>query len=152
MTMVGTRQRLVIAVTLLGGVACAPGGSGPLERSTPEREGVSSEAIMGFLDAVAASVYEMRFHDEASRSRAWLERQRGKVDAGLAALEMRLGSRPWLCGGSATLADIAIACHLGFVTTRAPQFFDAVRFPGLARLASNLEARESFKGTAPPPA
>jgi glutathione S-transferase len=106
----------------------------------------------GVMDAVAASIYEERFHDEASRSRAWLERQRGKVDAGLAALEMRLGSRPWLCGGSATLADIAIACHLGFVTTRAPQFFDAVRFPGLARLASNLEARESFKGTAPPPA
>lgn len=111
------------------------------------------EAIAdGVMDAVAASLYEGRFHDEVSRSRPWLERQRGKADAGLAALERHLGSRRWLCGESVTLADIAIACHLGFVTTRAPQFFDAARFPGLARLAGNLEARASFKATAPPPA
>jgi glutathione S-transferase len=106
----------------------------------------------GVMDAVAASAYEVRFHDEASRSRPWLERQRGKVDAGLAALERQLGNRRWLWGDGMTLADIAIACHLGFVTARASQFFDAARYPGLARLSRELEARDSFKVTAPPPA
>lgn len=105
----------------------------------------------GVMDAVAASVYEMRFHDEASRSRSWLERQRGKVDAGLAALERQLGTRRWLCGEAMSVADIAVACHLGFVRARAPQFFDAARLPGLARLSAGLDERDSFRATAPPP-
>ena len=41
----------------------------------------------GTMDAAAASLYEMRFHDEQKRSRVWLERQRGKLDSGCAALE-----------------------------------------------------------------
>lgn len=111
------------------------------------------EAIAdGVMDAVAASLYEARFHDEAKRSQVWLDRQRGKVDAGLAALEKRLGRNEWLVGNDTTLADIAIGCHLGFVTVRAPQFFSAQACPGLARLAQRLEARESFKATVPPPA
>jgi len=110
------------------------------------------EAIAdGVMDAVAASTYELRFHDEACRSAAWLERQRGKSDAGLAALEARLGGQPWLCG-ELSLADLAIACHLGFMTARAPQFFDATKLPNLARLAHALETRPSFAATRPPPA
>lgn len=110
------------------------------------------EAIAdGVMDAVAASTYELRFHDQTSRSQAWLDRQRGKVDAGLAALEQQLDGKPWLCG-ELSLADVAIACHLGFVSARAPQFFDAGRYPGLARLARELQARDSFRATAPPPA
>jgi glutathione S-transferase len=110
------------------------------------------EAIAdGVMDAVAASSYELRFHDEACTSAAWLERQRGKIDAGLAALEARLGGRSRLCGDGMTLADIAIGCHLGFVQVRMPQFFDAGRYPGLARLARELGGRDSFATTAPPP-
>ena len=109
------------------------------------------EAIAdGVMDAVAASSYEIRFHDQACRSVAWLDRQRGKIDAGLASLEARLGARPWLCGDGMTLADIAIGCHLGFVQARMPQYFDAGRFPGLARLARELGERPSFTTTAPP--
>ncbi len=106
----------------------------------------------GVMEAVAASIYEARFHDEAKRSQAWLDRQRGKVDAGLAALEKRLGANDWLFGSDITLADVAIACHLGFVTVRAPQFFAQDQFPNLARLARRLENRDSFKATVPPPA
>jgi glutathione S-transferase len=111
------------------------------------------EAIAdGVMDAVAASTYELRFHDEACRSAAWLQRQRGKSDAGLAALEARLAGQPWLYGGQPSLADLAIACHIGFMSARAPQFFDAARLPNLARLAQGLEARPSFAATRPPPA
>jgi glutathione S-transferase len=105
----------------------------------------------GVMDAVAASSYELRFHDEACRSAAWLERQRGKVDAGLAALEARLGGRRWLCGDGMSLADIAIGCHLGFVQARMPHLFDAAKHPGLVRLARELGERPSFTTTAPPP-
>lgn len=111
-----------------------------------------TEAIAdGAMDAVAASLYEARFHDEKQRSQAWLDRQRGKVDAGLAALETQLGARQWLCGDEMTLADVAAACHIGFMTVRAPQFFSPMTYPNLARLAQRLEARESFKATVPPP-
>ncbi len=111
------------------------------------------EALVdGVMDAVAASVYEMRFHDEARRSAPWLERQRGKVDAGFAALEKSLGSRVWCVGGGITLADIAIACHLGFITARAPQFFAREQHPNLTRLWQTMESRESMKKTVPPAA
>jgi glutathione S-transferase len=104
----------------------------------------------GTMDAVSASLYEMRFHDEAARSQDWLARQRGKVDAGFATLEKMLGNRPWCVGEAMTLADVAIGCHLGFIALRAPRFFPQEAYPGLARLWKTLEGRESFKMSAPP--
>ncbi len=106
----------------------------------------------GTMDAVATSLYETRFHDEAKRSQVWLERQRGKIDTGFGALEKMLGHRPWCVGTAMSLADIAIACHLGFITLRMPQFFPQQQYPNLTRLWKNMEARESFQKTVPPPA
>lgn len=104
----------------------------------------------GTMDAVGTSLYEMRFHDEAKRSQAWLDRQRSKIDAGLAALEGMLGNHPWCVGDVMSLADIAIACHLGFITLRVPHYFPQEKYPNLARLWKTMEARESLKKTAPP--
>jgi glutathione S-transferase len=106
----------------------------------------------GTMDAVAASFYETRFHDETKRSQPWLDRQRGKIDAGFTALEGMLGKRPWCVGEAMSLADIAIACHLGFITLRLPHFFQQDRYPNLTRLWKTMETRESMKKTAPPPA
>ncbi len=106
----------------------------------------------GTMDAAVASFYEMRFHDEQKRSRDWLDRQRGKLDSGFAALEEMLDGRRWCAGDAVSLADVAIACHIGFITLRRPDFFPQERYPGLVRLWKNMEARESFKRTAPPPA
>ncbi|MEQ1882805.1 MAG: glutathione S-transferase C-terminal domain-containing protein, partial [Burkholderiales bacterium] len=103
-------------------------------------------------DAVASSHSENRFHDEALRSQAYLTRLRGKIDAGLAALDTHLGSRPWLVGNSMTLADLAICCHLGFLAVRMPQFFPQDKYTNLARLWKTMEAREAMKKTVPPPA
>jgi glutathione S-transferase len=104
----------------------------------------------GTMDAVGTSLYEMRFHDEAKRSQAWLDRQRRKIDAGLFALEEMLGKRPWCVGDAMSLADIAIACHLGFIALRVPHYFPQEQYPSLARLWKTMEARESLKKTAPP--
>lgn len=106
----------------------------------------------GTMDAVSASLCEMRFHDEAKRSQAWLDRQRAKIDSGFAALEQMAGNGSWCVGDAMSLADIAIACHIGFITLRAPQFFPQSQYPNLARLWRSMEARESMKKTAPPPA
>ena len=106
----------------------------------------------GTMDAAVASFYEMRFHDERKRSRVWLERQRGKLDSGFAALERMLGDRAWCVGDAMTLADIALACHIGFISARRAEFFPQETYPGLAQLWKRLEARESFKRTVPPPA
>lgn len=106
----------------------------------------------GTMDAVAASLYELRFHDEARRSRDWLERQRGKFESGFAAMEQQLGGRTWCVGESMSLADIALACHIGFVTLRRPEWVPEGSFPGLTGLCRRLEGRESFIRTAPPPA
>ncbi len=104
------------------------------------------------MDAAVASIYEARFHDETKRSREWLERQRGKLDSGFAALERMLGGRQWCVGDAMTLADIALACHIGFISSRRPEFFLQEKYPGLTRLWKNLETRDSFKRTVPPPA
>ena len=106
----------------------------------------------GAMEAVSASLYEMRFHDKTQRSGEWLGRQRGKFEAGFAALEQMLGRRAWCVGEAMSLADITLACHIGFITLRQPQFFPQEKYPGLTRLWKNLETRESFRQTAPPPA
>jgi len=102
------------------------------------------------MDAAVASFYEVRFHDEASRSRTWLERQRSKIDSGFTVLEHMLGGREWCVGGAMTLADISVACHIGFVNVRRPEFFAQQKHPGLTRLWKRLEERESFTQTVPP--
>lgn len=104
------------------------------------------------MDAAVASLYEARFHDEAKRSQPFLDRQRGKIDAGFAELERMLGDRQWCVGSAMSLADIAIACHIDFISVRRPEFFSPEKHPGLARLARKMGERESMKKTVPPPA
>ena len=104
----------------------------------------------GSMDAVSATLYEMRFHDEAKRSEAWLDRQRKKFETGFKTLEAMLGGRRWCVGDAMSLADVSVACHLGFINLRVPQYFPQDEYPGLARLWRNMEDRDSFKRTAPP--
>ncbi len=106
----------------------------------------------GIMDAGAVTLYENRFHDEATRSHTYLTRLRGKIDAGLARLDGVLGDRPWLVGDSMTLADLAISCHVGFLAVRMPHLFPQESYPNLARLWKTMEARDSMNKTVPPAA
>ena len=47
------------------------------------------------------------------RSQAWIDRQRGKVDAGINAMAKGLGDKPFCSGIHLSLADIAVGCALG---------------------------------------
>jgi glutathione S-transferase len=106
----------------------------------------------GCMEAVSATLYEMRFHDEAKRSADWLARQKKKFEAGFATLEQMLGERRWCVGDAMSLADIAIACHLGFINLRQPKYFPRERYPRLTALWARLEERDSFRKSAPPAA
>lgn len=54
-----------------------------------------------------------------------------------------LGNRTWCVGDAITLADIAIACHLGFIMLRALQFFPQDKYPNLTRLWKKTWKRAS---------
>lgn len=66
----------------------------------------------GMLDAIVLQVYEVRFRPEAKREPLWVERQVGKMERALDAFERR---RPQ---GSRSVADVALACALGFLDLR----------------------------------
>ncbi len=106
----------------------------------------------GLLDAAVLIRMEMTQRTEDMRSKAWLDRQRGKIDAALAALDDRLGDSPWLVDGKYSLADIATGCALGYLDFRFTEIAWRARHPRLATYADKLFARPSFVETALPAA
>ncbi len=66
----------------------------------------------GMLDAIVLQVYEVRFRPEAKRESLWVERQVGKMERALDTFER--------CppAGPRSVADVALACALGFLDLR----------------------------------
>lgn len=74
---------------------------------------LSGQALAdGMLDAIVLQVYEVRFRPDDKRVASWVERQAGKMNGALQAFERRPPS------GSRSVADIALACALGFLDLR----------------------------------
>ena len=107
-------------------------------------DGVLDAAILARLEATWAG---RQAHE---RSQAWMERQMGKVDAGLAAMERGLADKPFCYGKQLSLADIAAGCAFGWLAFRFPDTDWRERHPPLARLYERLMTRQSFIDTAPP--
>jgi len=103
----------------------------------------------GLLDAALLIRLEHTQRDEAQRSQRWIDRQRGKIDAALAAMAAGLGDKPWCCEGRYSLADVAVGCALGYLSFRFPDIDWRTRHPALDRHADKLFARPSFADTAP---
>ena len=87
-----------------------------------ERAGVKVwEALAdGVLDAAILVRNERILRPAELQSDAWVERQMGKVHAGLAAMSAGLGDAPFCAGNQYTLADIAVGCALGWLSFRFP--------------------------------
>jgi glutathione S-transferase len=68
----------------------------------------------GIMDAALAQVAEVRYHDDAARSRPFLDHQAGKVARALAGLEAAPPART----GSDTVGTIALASALGYLDLR----------------------------------
>ena len=105
----------------------------------------------GVLDAAVLVRLEQTYagRTEPQRSPAWTERQLGKVNAGLGAMERMLGDKPYCCGIYFTLADVATGCALEWLAFRFPQIDWRSAHPKLARLADKLAQRPSFADTRP---
>lgn len=117
-----------------------------LERACVRRD----EALgTGIADAGIAIFLE-RKREAARQDPAWVERQRNKVEAGIAALARELGGKAYLRGDAMSLGDVACACALLWLEFRLPEFAWRSQYPALGRWIERLESRPSFAGTRPP--
>jgi glutathione S-transferase len=103
----------------------------------------------GVLDAGILARLEKLQRPEAQQSAPWVERQMGKVHAGLKAISTGLADKPFCAGIHYTLADVAVGCALGWLTFRFPEIDWRGDYPSLAKLFDKLSERPSFKDTVP---
>jgi glutathione S-transferase len=104
----------------------------------------------GIVDAAILIRLEQTQRPTEQQSAKWIDRQRGKIDAGVAAMSRGLGDKPWCNGHAYTLADIATGCALGYLDFRFPANRWRDEFPNLARHYDKLKTRASFADTQPP--
>ncbi|MGQ0750709.1 MAG: glutathione S-transferase family protein [Betaproteobacteria bacterium] len=104
----------------------------------------------GIAEATVLINHEYREPEEKQRDRAWFDRQRAKIDRGLATLEQDLGANEFCFGGRFSLADIAAGYALDYLDQALPEVEWRAAHPALLRLAQRLSARESFSKTLPP--
>lgn len=103
----------------------------------------------GVLDAAILVFLERRERSPEQQSAKWIERQMGKVHAGLREMSARLGESSYCMGIHYTLADVAVGCALGWLAFRFPDIDWRGDYPNLARLADKLAERPSFRDTVP---
>src|SRR6185295_3344900 len=127
----------------------------PIARLIPEdnRERVAVrrwEALAdGCLDAGLLVRYES-VRPKKEQSAAWSSKQTGKLKRSLAAIALELADKTWCHGDRYTLADIAVACCLGWVDFRKPAGIDwRSEYPNLERYYDRLMERPAFAETAP---
>jgi glutathione S-transferase len=105
----------------------------------------------GLLDAAILARLEATWggRTKAQRSQAWIDRQMGKIDASLSAMDKGLGEKPFCAGIYLSLADIAVGCALGYLDFRFGDMDWRTRHPNLERLYDKLLQRPSFAETVP---
>jgi glutathione S-transferase len=103
----------------------------------------------GVLDAAVLVRLESTLRPPEQQSRQWIDRQFGKVHAGLAVMAERLGEQAFCMGKAYTLADVAVGCTLGWIAFRFPDIDWRGDYPNLARLHDKLAERASFRDTIP---
>jgi len=126
----------------------------PISRLVPaeNRERVEARRWEALADGVldAGVLARLEGQREAKlRNAPWIERQMGKVRAGLAALDSELGDKPWCVGNGYTLADIALGVCLGWLDFRYPKMDWRKDQANLARAFAKLSERQSFSDTLP---
>lgn len=102
----------------------------------------------GILDAAVLVRLEKRRPAE-QQSAEWIARQMGKVEDGLKAMSAGFADTPYCAGNQFTLADVAVACCLGWLSFRFPEITWREDYANLARLYDKLAERPSFRDTQP---
>ncbi|OGB26734.1 MAG: glutathione S-transferase [Burkholderiales bacterium RIFCSPLOWO2_02_FULL_57_36] len=116
-----------------------------------ERAGVKCwEALAdGVLDAAILVRLEKTLRPAAQQSQEWIDRQMGKVHAGLKAMSTGFADTPFSAGNQYTLADVAVGCALGWLSFRFPEITWRDEYSNLSKLFDKLSERPSFKDTVP---
>jgi glutathione S-transferase len=102
----------------------------------------------GVLDAGVLLRQETQ-RPKKEQSAAWIKRQRGKVERGVAEMARDLADRDWCDCERFTLADISLGCCLGWLAFRHPDLDWRGKYANLARHYDKLSLRPSFAETAP---
>lgn len=102
----------------------------------------------GVTDAAVALVLESK-RDADKRNEEWVIRQRAKLLRGLDTLEQHAKNRVLLNSESLNVADIAVACCIGYLNFRRVAPGWCVEHPTLISLVERLFQRESFARTTP---
>jgi len=105
----------------------------------------------GMLDALVLARLEAAwaYRTPSERSQAWIDRQMGKIYAGLRAMDKGLGDKAFCFGNHLSLADIAVGCVMEYLDFRFPQVSWREGHANLARLHEKLVQRQSFMDTRP---
>ncbi len=106
-------------------------------------DGVMDAGVLWRLEATWSG------RGEGERSAAWIERQRAKVEGGIAAMAKGLADKPFCSGIHLSLSDIAVGCALGWIGFRFPEIDWRGQHPNLAKLYDKLMLRPSFIDTQP---
>jgi glutathione S-transferase len=102
----------------------------------------------GIAEATVNLNHDLREPKEKQHAPEWHQRQRDKIDRGLAVMEKDLGKGEFCFGGRFTLADIAAGYALGYLDFALAEVEWRKAHPGLAKLMERLSARPSFSSTA----
>ena len=105
----------------------------------------------GVMDAAILARMEAHWPGRAQgeRSKAWIDRQLGKVNTSVKAMSQGLGDKPYCAGIYLSLADIAVGCALGYLDFRFPDIDWRGSYPNLAKLQDKLMQRQSFIDSTP---
>lgn len=106
-------------------------------------DGVMDAGVLWRLEATWSG------RSDGERSAAWIERQRAKVEGGIAAMAKGLADKPFCSGIHLSLSDIAVGCALGWLGLRFPEIDWRNSHSNLAKLYDKLMLRPSFIDTQP---
>ncbi|MDI9779959.1 glutathione S-transferase [Pseudomonas sp.] len=118
----------------------------PREGSARWRRMTLASQADAIMDAAVLSRYESFLRPEAKRWEGWLEAQAEKIRRSLANLEQEHLAE--LASGF-DMASIGVACALGYLDLRQPEFGWRERQPGLAAWYAEVAKRPSMVATAP---
>lgn len=107
------------------------------------------EALADGVAEAAANIFLEKKRPAGQQNPDWIERQLGKVRAGLAAMSAELGGQSYCTGEFFGLADIAVGCALGYLEFRFPELDWRRAHPNLSELYDRLMQRPSFRDTVP---
>lgn len=102
----------------------------------------------GVLEAALAAVVEKLRRPEDYIWSGWIERQSGKIAAGLDQLEAEIQARRLL--GDVDIAQITLGCALGYLDLRLGDLEWRKDRPGLASWYESFSRRPSMEVSAPP--